>query len=82
MKKIKNKLIEWLGGITVEEHENWLEYRYLIGKTIAYGDILEEMRCLYGTSAEKWCECIYTYIENTYGHYEDLLKTKKKKIRQ
>ena len=28
MNKIKNKLIKWLGGITVDEYHKVLEYKY------------------------------------------------------
>ena len=79
MKKIKKKLIEWLGGVTVEDHESWLKYRYLIGKSVAYGDILEEMRSI-GMSADKLYVYIYAYIESMFRHYQDLCKDQKNKV--
>lgn len=82
MKKIREKLIKWLGGVTQEEHKKLLEYHYLEGKVWAFESILEEMRFIYGTSAEKWCEYMYKCVEYTYGHYHDLYEDCKKRIRQ
>lgn len=62
MKKIKRKLIKWLGGVTQEEHRNFLRFSHIDGKHFAYGLINEEMRLCYGMPAEKWCEHMYNYV--------------------
>ena len=53
MGKIRNKLIELLGGVTVEEHKNWLEWRYINGKVFAYERVASAMKCIREQPAEK-----------------------------
>ena len=71
MNKIKNKLIKWLGGITVDEYHKVLEYKYIEGKYVAYERILLEMEEVYGMSADEWCKAMYAlvkYQNEIHGH--------------
>ena len=73
MKKIKKKLIKWLGGITVDEYHKVLEYKYIEGKNVAYERILIEMEEVYGMSADEWCKAMYALVKNQYGIYRYLV---------
>ena len=73
MKKIKKKLIKWLGGITVDEYHKVLEYKYIEGKNVAYERILIEMKEVYGMSADEWCKAMYALVKNQYGIYRYLV---------
>ena len=74
MKKIKKKLIKWLGGINVEEYHKVLEYKYIEGKYVAYERILIEMEEVYGMSADEWCKAMYALVKNQYGIYGYLVE--------
>ena len=74
MKKIKKKLIKWLGGITVDEYHKVLEYKYIEGKNVAYERILIEMEEVYGMSADEWCKAMYALVKNQYGIYRYLVE--------
>ena len=73
MKKIKKKLIKWLGGITVDEYHKVIEYKYIEGKNVAYERILIEMEEVYGMSADEWCKAMYALVKNQYGIYRYLV---------
>ena len=73
MKKIKKKLIKWLGGITVDEYHKVLEYKYIEGKNVAYERILIDMEEVYGMSADEWCKAMYALVKNQYGIYRYLV---------
>ena len=73
MKKIKKKLIKWLGGITVDEYHKVLEYKYIEGKNVAYERLLIEMEEVYGMSADEWCKAMYALVKNQYGIYRYLV---------
>lgn len=53
MNKIKEKLIHWLGGVTKEEHNKWLEYKESHGKYYATEFLLSEAKRLYGLPADQ-----------------------------
>ena len=74
MKKIKKKLIKWLGGITVDEYHKVLEYKYIEGKNVAYERILIEMEEVYGMSSDEWCKAMYALVKNQYGIYRYLVE--------
>ena len=74
MNKIKNKLIKWLGGITVDEYHKVLEYKYIEGKYVAYERILMEMEEVYGISADEWCKAMYALVKNQHGIYGYLVE--------
>lgn len=83
MNKIKEKLIHLLGGVTKEEHNKWLEYKYAHGKFYATEFLLSEAKRLYCLPADKWSEQMYECITNTYLAYEFILsKIKKRAIKQ
>ena len=82
MKKIKRKLIKWLGGITPDEYHRVLEYIYIQGKYVAYERIQIEMEEAYGMPADEWCKHMYSFVENQYEIYMDLAEKRKEKIRQ
>ena len=73
MKKIKKKLIKWLGGITVDEYHKVLEYKYTEGKYVAFETMLMEMEEVYGMSADEWCKAMYALVKNQYGIYRYLV---------
>ena len=80
MNKIKEKLIHWLGGVTKEEHNKWLEYKYAHGKFHAIEFLLSEAKRLYGLTADQWSEQMYERITNTYLAYEFILSKIKKEL--
>lgn len=80
MKKIKRKLIKWLGGITPDEYNKVLEYEYIKGKFVTFDRVLSEMERSYGMAAEEWCDHIYKYVENQHETYMYLVENRKEKI--
>lgn len=80
MNKIKEKLIHLLGGVTKEEHNKWLEYKYAHGKFNAIEFLLSEAKRLYGLTADQWSEQMYERITNTYLAYEFILSKIKKEL--
>ena len=82
MKKIKRKLIKWLGGITPDEYHRVLEYKYIQGKYVAYERILIEMEDVYGMPADEWCKHTYALVKNLYRIHECLVEKHKEKILQ
>ena len=80
MKKIKRKLIKWLGGITPGEYHRVLEYKYIQGKYVAYERIQIEMEEAYGMPADEWCKHTYELVKNQCGIHECLVKNRKEKI--
>ena len=81
MGKIRNKLIELLGGVTVEEHKNWLEWRYINGKVFAYERVASAMKCIREQSAEKQYDLLYEFvsdsISDSYKRLRSVRKVKK-----
>ena len=65
MCKIKNKLIELLGGVTVEEHKKWLEYNYIKGKEFAYETIITEMMSVYKRPLDERYDIIYKFVSKS-----------------
>ena len=82
MKKIKKKLIEWLGGVVIKKHERVLEYKYIQGKYVAYERILLEMEDVYGMPADEWCKYMYSFVKNQHEIYMNLVEKHKEKILQ
>lgn len=82
MKKIKKKLIEWLGGVALDEYRRVLEYKYIQGKYVAYERILIEMEDVYGMPADEWCKYMYSFVKNQYRTHECLVEKRKEKILQ
>lgn len=80
MNKIKEKLIHLLGGVTKEEHNKRLEYRYAHGKFYAIEFLLSEAKRLYGLPADQWSNQMYECITNTYLAYEFILSKIKKEL--
>lgn len=81
MGKIRNKLIELLGGVTVEEHKNWLEWRYINGKVFAYERVVSTMNCIREQPAEKQYDLLYEFvsssISDSYKRLRSIRKVKK-----
>lgn len=82
MKKIKRKLIKWLGGITPDEYHGVLEYKYIQGKYVTFERILIEMEESYGMPADEWCKHMYSFVKNQHEIYMDLVEKRKEKILQ
>ena len=77
MGKIKNKLIELLGGVTVEEHKKWLEYNYVKGKEFAYETTITEMMSDYKRPVDERYDIIYNFVtESMLNCYEHLREMK------
>lgn len=77
MCKIKNKLIELLGGVTVEEHKKWLEWKYISGKAFAYETVRTEMISVYKKTIDEQYNTIYDFVtESILDCYEHLREMK------
>lgn len=82
MGKIRNKLIELLGGVTIEEHKNWLEWRYINGKVFAYERVASVMKCIREQPVEKQYNLLYEFVSDSisasYKRLQSVRKVKKK----
>ena len=65
MGKIKNKLINLLGGVTIEEHKKWLEYNYIKGKVFAYETTITEMTSDYKRPVDERYDIIYNFVSKS-----------------
>ena len=65
MGKIKNKLINLLGGVTIEEHKKWLEYNYVKGKEFAYETTITEMMSDYKRPVDERYDSIYNFVSKS-----------------
>ena len=65
MRKIKNKLINLLGGVTIEEHKKWLEYNYIKGKVFAYETTITEMTSDYKRPVDERYDSIYNFVSKS-----------------
>lgn len=81
MKKIKRKLIKWLGGITPDEYHRVREYKYIQGKYVAYERIQIEMEEAYGMPADEWCKHTYALVKNLCETHECLVEKYKELIK-
>lgn len=63
MKKLKNKLIKWLGGYTQEE----LSCTHKSGKYNTYFQLKVLADSLYGQDTETWCKIMYQEIVDGYN---------------
>lgn len=79
MKKIKKKLIEWLGGIALDEYHRVLEYKYIQGKYVAYERIQIEMEEAYGMPADEWCKYMYSFVKSQCGIYMEFVDNIKRR---
>lgn len=80
MNKIKENLIHWLGGVTKEEHNKWLEYKYAHGKFDAIEFLQSEAKRAYRLPADKCSKHLYEFISNTYLAYEFIFSKLKKEL--
>lgn len=84
MGKIRNKLIELLGGVTIEEHKNWLEWRYINGKVFAYERVASVMKCIREQPVEKQYNLLYEFVSDSisasYKRLQSVRKVKKIKL--
>lgn len=58
LKKLKTKVIHYLGGYTEEEAMN----AYKKGKLYAYERVKTRAKELYGFPADEWCNLLYEHI--------------------
>lgn len=73
MKRIKDRLIRLLGGIT---YDGILESNYNsheMGRLCALYDVARHMDSLYGKEADEWCKSSYAYVKQG---IDDLLNTR------
>ena len=72
MNRIKDRIISWLGGYTLDELEvsNFDEYDE--GRLDAFNSVKKHMDSMYGIAAEEWCKSTYGYVEQK---IDDLLKS-------
>ena len=69
MNRIKDRIISWLGGYTLEELKLSNHSSYNIGRLSAFNSVKRHMDSMYGIAAEEWCKSTYEYVEQ---HIDDL----------
>ena len=69
MNRIKDRIISWLGGYTLEELEESNFHEHFNGRLAAYSYMKKHMDSMYGIAAEEWCKSTYEYVEQ---HIDDL----------
>lgn len=66
IKIIKNTLIHLLGGLTKEDRNEWIKWKYYDGKKWAYFEVYMKMESQYGKPADEWCKILYEYVKTGY----------------
>lgn len=59
MKKLKLRIIRWLGGYTNKDLEREFDFGYVS----AFHVIKQHADELYGKSPKEWCKNMYEYLE-------------------
>lgn len=62
MSKIRNKLIKLLGGLTVEDHKKWLEWKYINGQTFAYERLISIIKYIRELPSEEQYDLLYKFV--------------------
>ena len=63
MNSIRNRIISWLGGYTLEELKLSNHSSYNIGRLSAFNSVKRHMDSMYGIAAEEWCKSTYGYVK-------------------
>ena len=72
MNSIRNRIISWLGGYTLEELKESNYNSYNIGRLSAFNSVKRHMDSMYGIAAEEWCKSTYEYVEKNIYDLSDL----------
>lgn len=72
MNRIKDRIISWLGGYTLEELEESNFNEHFNGRLAALSYVKKHMDSMYGIAAEEWCKSIYEYVEQNIDDLSDL----------
>ena len=72
MNRIKDRIISWLGGYTLEELEESNFNEHFNGRLAALSYVKRHMDSMYGIAAEEWCKSIYEYVEQNIDDLSDL----------
>ena len=64
MKKIKETLIHWLGGFTLEDDRRHCQAFYILGLRHRASSFKKQADRLYGLPAEEWCKQMYEFISD------------------
>ena len=63
MNRIRNRIISWLGGYTLEELKESNYNSYNIGRLSAFSSVKRHMDSMYGIAVEEWCQSTYGYVK-------------------
>ena len=63
MNSIRNRIISWLGGYTLDELEVSNFDEYDAGRLSAFNSVKKHMDSMYGIAAEEWCKSTYGFIK-------------------
>lgn len=72
MNSIRNRIISWLGGYTLEELEDINFHEFYDGQLSAFNLVKNHMDSMYGIAAEDWCKSTYEYVEQNIDDLSDL----------